>query len=86
MDSDVVTVPVNLDDPELKAALAADLPIEEKGALVRDALTKMGATLLDLRDAQRGLTRRRMSPTRRAEYEAANAQAQADAARLHGTA
>lgn len=81
-----MTVPVNLDDPELKAALAADLPTEEKGALVRAALARMGATLLDLRDAQRGLTRRRMSPQRRAEYEAANARAQADAARLYGIA
>jgi hypothetical protein len=84
--ADTVTVPVDLNAPDLVEALASDLPIPQKGALVRAALKRQGATLLDLRDAQRGITRRRLTDAERAEYEAANRRAQQEAQRVYGTA
>jgi hypothetical protein len=54
----VVTVPVDLDAADLVAALGCGLPKAEKAPLVRAALARQGAVLLDLRDAQRGLLRR----------------------------
>jgi broad specificity phosphatase PhoE len=66
--AEVATVPVDLNAPDLVEALASDLPLNEKGELVRAALARQGATLLDLRDAQRGLQR----PKRTAEQRAAS--------------
>lgn len=39
------------------------------GALVRAALARQGATLLDLRDAQQGITRRRSTAEQHAAYQ-----------------
>ncbi|HEX8348008.1 MAG TPA: hypothetical protein VF657_25245 [Actinoplanes sp.] len=52
-DPQVDPVPVDLDAPDLVAALAADLPNKTKGILVRAALARQGATHLALIAAQR---------------------------------
>jgi hypothetical protein len=84
--TEVTTVPVDLEAPDLVDALASSLPNREKGALVRAALARQGATLLDLRDAQRGITRRRRTAEQHAAYEERNQRAQEDAARIYGAA
>jgi hypothetical protein len=77
--AEVATVPVDLTAPDLVKALAAGLPLKEKGALVRAALARQGATLLDLRDAQRALTRLRSTPEEEAAFDARLNQAGRDA-------
>lgn len=84
--TEVATVPVDLDAPDLVSALASTLPSPEKGALVRAALARQGATLLDLRDAQRGITRHRRTPEQQAAYEERNRRAQEEASRVYGAA
>jgi hypothetical protein len=84
--TEVTTVPVDLDAPDLVSALASTLPTPEKGALVRAALARQGATLLDLRDAQQGITRRRRTAEEHAAYEERNRRAQEEAARIYGAA
>ncbi|WP_305787518.1 hypothetical protein [Symbioplanes lichenis] len=75
---DIATKQVDLAAPALVAALA-----DFDRAAVRAALARQGVSLLDLRDAQRGITRHAMTAEQRAEYERANREAQAAAERLY---
>jgi hypothetical protein len=79
-------VTVDLAAPDLVAALASPLPTQAKGVLVRAALARQDANLLDLRDAQQGIVRHQCTDKHRAGYEERNQRAQDEVERVYGPA
>jgi hypothetical protein len=82
--AEIATVPVDLSAPDLVGALASTLPKLEKGALIKAALARQGAEMMDLRDAQRGITRRRITPEQHAAFAEERRRGAAEAARFYG--